>query len=37
LPRVLALGAEAELLAPASSRRRLAETIRHLSQRYREV
>jgi predicted DNA-binding transcriptional regulator YafY len=37
LPRVLALGAEAELLAPASSRRRLAETIRHLSERYRDV
>ena len=34
IPRVLALGAEAELLSPASSRRAMAETVRRLADRY---
>ena len=34
IPRVLALGAEAELLSPASSRKALAETLRRVVSRY---
>jgi hypothetical protein len=34
IPRVLALGAEAELLSPAASRRAMAETVRRLADRY---
>jgi predicted DNA-binding transcriptional regulator YafY len=36
IPRVLALGADAEVLAPASCRRAVAETIRKLAERYAE-
>jgi len=36
IPRVLALGAEAELLSPASCRRQIAETIREMAARYDE-
>src|SRR5690606_33741582 len=34
IPRVLALGAEAELLSPASARRALAETLRRVAEMY---
>jgi len=37
IPRVLALGAEAELLSPASSRRAMAETVKRLADRYRDA
>jgi predicted DNA-binding transcriptional regulator YafY len=37
IPRVLALGTEAELLAPAASRKALARVVRALCQRYRET
>jgi predicted DNA-binding transcriptional regulator YafY len=36
IPRVLALGAEAELLAPASCRRAIAATVQRLSRTYRK-
>jgi predicted DNA-binding transcriptional regulator YafY len=36
IPRVLALGSEAELLAPASCRAALAATVRQLAERYRD-
>ncbi len=36
IPRVLALGKEAELLSPASARRAIRETIRRLDDMYRE-
>ena len=36
IPRVLALGAEAELLAPASCRKAIAATVKRLSARYRD-
>jgi len=36
IPRVLALGSEAEILAPASCRRAIADTIRLMAEKYRE-
>jgi predicted DNA-binding transcriptional regulator YafY len=37
IPRVLALGAEAEVLAPASCRKAVAVIVRQLAERYRDV
>jgi predicted DNA-binding transcriptional regulator YafY len=37
IPRVLALGAEAEILAPAACRRQVAKMIREMAQRYVDV
>jgi predicted DNA-binding transcriptional regulator YafY len=34
IPRVLAFGAEAEILSPASCRKMMAETVRKMAQRY---
>jgi predicted DNA-binding transcriptional regulator YafY len=37
IPRVLALGSEAEILAPASCRKAIAIIVRQMAERYREV
>ena len=37
IPRVLAMGQQAELLAPAASRRMIAQTIREMADRYAET
>ena len=36
IPRVLALGTEAELISPAASRKTLAETVRDMNKRYKK-
>jgi predicted DNA-binding transcriptional regulator YafY len=36
IPRVLALGAEAEILAPASCRKAVADIVKQLAAKYRE-